>query len=395
MLKNKGRSKRELLTTNGKLEFSRTLLVPANPDSISNLAKIQKEKSVCPLDIMLGINDLPFKVTIQMMIAIAKEAVRASSYKRATQVITERYGIDINEKRVRLITDFIGETVYEHCKKEAEIAKAEFDIPIDRRKKHKNTNDILYIEMDGAMVDTRPEAEGDNSWRECKIAIVFLSADIKTWINKHGEERRMIRKKLLTGYIGSYKEFQYHLLSIAAKYHYKYRNKIIIISDGADWIHKIKEHLFPEAIHILDLAHVKEHVFKFSKWIYKDDEALAQQWANGINAKIENSEVDAVLSILDEYKDRKPPKEIGNLYSYIKERRELMDYKIYIDRGYFIGSGASESANKYTMQSRMKLPGMRWNVSNAQWMLTLKTFYESDQWNTIEPIIKEYFELLS
>ena len=56
MLKNKGRSKRELLTTNGKVEFSRTLLVPANQDSINNLAKIQKEKSVCPLDIMLGIN---------------------------------------------------------------------------------------------------------------------------------------------------------------------------------------------------------------------------------------------------------------------------------------------------------------------------------------------------
>ena len=63
ILKNKGRIKRELLTVNGNLEFTRSLLIPIDSDSAANLAKVQKAKSVCPLDIMLGIDKLPFKVT--------------------------------------------------------------------------------------------------------------------------------------------------------------------------------------------------------------------------------------------------------------------------------------------------------------------------------------------
>jgi hypothetical protein len=352
---------------------------------------MQKSKSVCPLDIWLGIDKLPFKVTVQMMAAIAKEAVRASSYKRATQIIKEHYDVEIDEKRVRSITDLVGKIVHENCKKEAEKAKFEFDMPIDRRKKHRNQGDILYLEMDGAMVDTRPETENDNNWRECKIGIAFLASDIKCWINKHGEERRSIVKKLLTGYIGSYKDFQYYLLSIASRYNYKYRAKIVIISDGADWIHTIKDTLFPDAIHILDLAHAKEHVSKYSKWVFKDDENKAKQWAEEISNMIENGDIDHVLSILFKYKDLKHPKDVGNLYNYINERKSLMKYKEFKDCGYFVGSGASESANKYTMQNRMKLQGMRWNVMNAQWMLTLKTFYEAERWDEIEPIIKAHF----
>ena len=393
ILKNKGRFKRELLTINGKLEFTRSLLMPTDSSSILKLAERQKSKSVCPLDIMLGINNLPFKVTIQMMVAIAKESVRASSYKRATQAIKEHYNTDIDEKTVRSITDLIGKIIFDHCKQKADQAKSEFDIAIDRRKKHRNPQDILYLEMDGAMVDTRPENETDNNWRECKIGIAFLASDIKSWKNKNGEERRSITKKLLTGYIGSYKDFQYYLLSIADQYQYKYRARIVIISDGADWIHTIKNTLFPDAVHILDLAHAKEHVCKYSKWLFKEDDNAAKQWAEKTNTMIENGDLDTVLKHLEQYKDLKHPKEVGNLYNYINDRKKLMQYKTFKENGYFVGSGASESANKYTMQNRMKLQGMRWNVKNAQWMLTLKTFYEADRWNEIEPIVKVYFGL--
>jgi hypothetical protein len=35
-----------------------------------------------------------------------------------------------------------------------------------------------------------------------------------------------------------------------------------------------------------------------------------------------------------------------------------MDYRSFREKGYFVGSGAIESANRYLMQNRMKLPGI-------------------------------------
>ena len=392
MLKNKNRVKRNLLTINGVIEFKRTLLVPADKESAENLKKIQKSKSVCPLDCMLGIDNLPFKITIHMMSAIAKEGVRASSYRRATESIKEHYHIDISERTVRDVTDYVGVVLFEYCKHEADKAKDNHGTPIDRRKKHRRDDDILYLEMDGSMVETRPVSAKDDKWRECKIGIAFLSEDIKTWITKKGEERRAITKKRFTGFIGYYKDFQYYLLSIAEYYQYKYRSKIVIISDGAEWISKIRKELFPEAIHILDLSHVKEHVNRYAKWLFKTDETAINQWVAEINTMIENSQTQEVLSKLIEYKDLKHPADITNLYKYIYERQESMDYKAFKDAGFYVGSGAIESANKYVMQDRMKLQGMRWNVPNAQGMLTLKTYYESNCWNEVEPLLEQHFK---
>ena len=387
MLKNKERVERELITINGTLRFKRTLLVPADGESAKKLSGLQPSKSVCPLDMQLGISGLPFKITVQMMVAMAKEAVRASSYRRAADIIRERYGVDVSEKTVRTVTDFVAEAVVEDCRKSAEEARLEVGRRVDKRKKHRRADDILYLEMDGAMFNTRRETEDDNNWRECKIGIAFLSSDIKAWRNQNGELRREITKKRLTGYIGYYREFQYHLLSIASKYQYQYRSRIVIISDGADWIHKIRDELFPASVHIIDLSHVKQHVNEYGKWLHGDT-SEAREWIEKINGMIESSKTMEVLKILEEHKDKKHPKGVTNLYKYIDERKNGMDYKAYRDSGLFVGSGASESANKYVMQNRMKLQGMRWSVSRGQGMLSLKCLYESENWGEVEPLVE-------
>ena len=67
-----------------------------------------------------------------------------------------------------------------------------------------------------------------------------------------------------------------------------------------------------------------------------------------------------------------------------------MDYKEYRKLNLYVGSGAIESANKYTMQNRMKLQGMRWNTETAQGVLSLKARLESDRWYEIESLLNAY-----
>ena len=57
-----------------------------------------------------------------------------------------------------------------------------------------------------------------------------------------------------------------------------------------------------------------------------------------------------------------------------------------------IGSGVIESGNRYVMQERLKLPGMRWDVDAAQKVLALKCKYDSGLWQSlVVPLVyKEY-----
>ena len=394
MLSNKGRYTRTLLTLYGKIQYTRTLLVVSNRNELlsagKDLAADEKIKGIYPLDDYLGVTNIPFKMTPRLMAAVAKEAVMSSSYNRATETIKEHYGVSISSDTVRLVTNHIGQIVFRDDTERAEWAFNHHKTKIDRRTIHKSENDILYLEMDGAHVNTRESIDG-SSWTECKIAIAFLAEDLKEWISQKGELRRSITKKRLIGYIGNCHVFKKYVLGMMERYDYKHRNTIVVISDGADWIHNIVSELFPNAIHILDLCHVKEHIGEYGNGII-DDKDKASKWIDECISLVEAADLNGIKNMLAPYKDKKVNG--CNLLNYILGHWECMNYPFYRERGFFLGSGASESANKYTMQNRMKLQGMRWTHIAAQLILSLKARLESDIWDEVVSLVDIQYGLL-
>jgi hypothetical protein len=77
---------------------------------------------------------------------------------------------------------------------------------------------------------------------------------------------------------------------------------------------------------------------------------------------------------------RQLSKTTQNLTQYIENNRDNIDYATYLTNGYFIGSGAIESSNRTGVQSRVKLPGMRWNFESIQNVTTLMTKIKSNLW---------------
>ena len=75
-MKNNGILKRKITGTFGEIEYSRASLIPADKESARILQETENKKSIFPLDCALGVDVLPFKISCQMMCAIAKEAVR-------------------------------------------------------------------------------------------------------------------------------------------------------------------------------------------------------------------------------------------------------------------------------------------------------------------------------
>jgi hypothetical protein len=387
ILKNDKKQTCCIITVNGELKIRSTILRPKDKASLIKLLEMEKVKSVVPLDRILRIDDLPFKMTREMMCEVAFWGQNQASYKSASEVITKVHRISISSETVRQVTDFVGHLVFKKDEREANIA---YERLIDI--KHTNTKEgVFYIQTDGASINTRIEDDDGSTWRENKLGIVFSSDNVRKSVNKKGESTSKILKKEYTSYVGSVQEFKKHLFSCALRNGYGEYKVTIIISDGAKWIRTMAEELFPDAILILDLFHLCENTYTYAKAIFRNDESRYVPWADDIIQKLKNGEKHEVLQILARLKNRKIPKGTVNLHTYVINNFDRIDYKLYEEKGYYVGSGAIESGNKVVLQKRMKLAGMRWSETPAQHVLSLRAKYESGLWKTgVLPVIMQH-----
>ena len=79
------------------------------------------------------------------------------------------------------------------------------------------------------------------------------------------------------------------------------------------------------------------------------DETQRTAWVNDIRQKLEDGKWNEVLSdpSVIANKDIKTTGGKVNLYKYIDDRKDQIDYPLFRAKGYFVGSGAIESANRY------------------------------------------------
>lgn len=83
---------RSLLTTDGKVVYSRYVLRPADASSRERLQKIDGANTVIPLDCALRVDGLPFKMTVSMMLEVAFYASVLDSYQAAEEIIGKIMG---------------------------------------------------------------------------------------------------------------------------------------------------------------------------------------------------------------------------------------------------------------------------------------------------------------
>jgi hypothetical protein len=347
---------------------------------------------VVPLDCYLGIRRLPFKMTVRAMLEVAYWAQNQSSYQAAEDAILKAVGITINDDTVRLVANSVGAMVFKRdCEAAAEaygkLVSGKLSFP---DKKEAGT---LYIETDGAALNTRKKDEDGSTWRENKLGVVFSSDNIHYWTDKKGIRQHRIEKREYISYIGSVGEFRKHLFACAVRNGYGRYKETVILSDGATWIRNMKEEMFPDAQQILDYYHLCENVNNCARQIFNMDETRYRPWADSICKKLKESRTDEVLVELDGISKKQSDRSLAILSGYIRNNIHNIDYAEYIKKGYFIGSGAIESGNKVVLQQRLKQSGMRWNIETAQNLLSLKAKQASLLWHQdVELPVMRYYD---
>lgn len=412
-MKRDKRTSRSILTTEGEETYSRYRLFAVNdekhPDSVETCKKIYGSTSVYPIDIYLGIDKLPFKATADAALRIAKIGATSSSYKEASQRFKDDFELPISENQIREIVDYVGEIILLDDIQRTEKAVSAFvpgNIRSAKRGRRPANGFVLYCEVDGAMFNTRSAKKDDcqtknekedSSWRENKLGLVFRSDKLES-TGKFDDEGKPVYRIGDREYICTTQgidTFRERLLYLLLKNGLEDASDIVLISDGAAWIRKTREKYFPSATQILDLFHLKENVMKFAQYIYHNKESEYYPWWKEVCHQLENGKWKTVLQrseIAVYCNEKETPKGIVNLYRYIWNNRDIIDYPRYKEKGYFIGSGGIESGNKTVLQERLKLSGMKWYVDSAESLLSLRAKLKSNLWESyVVPLVRNEY----
>lgn len=407
------RTSRTILLTEGYVTYKRYRLFAVNTKEHSNSVEKCKElygtTSVYPLDIYLGVDRLPFKISADAALRLAKIGITSPSYKDASSRLKDDYGLSISGDEIREVVDYIGEIVLREDQRLTDEAIKFYShkmIRSEKRGRRPKNGFVLYCEADGAMFNTRSrdkkadpgrqrkKTDDSSGWKENKLGIVFRSDDlIET--NESDDQGHPIKRLGKREYICSTQgvdSFRECLLYLMLKNGLAEASVVVLISDGAPWIRKTRERYFPRATQILDLFHLKENVMKFAQHIHNNKPDLYKPWWQEVCEQLENGQWKDVLcrpEIAVYKKEKSTPQGVVNLYHYISNNSEFINYPLYKSKGYFVGSGAIESGNKTVLQERLKLAGMRWYMSTAEGLLALRAKLKSDLWDSyVVPLVR-------
>lgn len=284
----------------------------------------------------------------------------ADSFDRMT-------GVKVSSTQIQRVCHYYGQQLEESIQKSiAEGGK-------DRKAVHKGP---CYVMLDGGMVLTR-----DDQWKEMKLGRLFDTAQ-SIEISK---DRGCIGDSLYVAHLGNHREFLKKM-----EYHVDTMSEVIFIADGAPWIWKWIETMYPEATQILDFYHAKEHLCQWAEIAFAKAEDK-DRWIDCQSLLLLNDKVEEVIKNIGKRpafsniaKEKKQ-----SLINYFTTHKERMKYRTFRSQGLMIGSGPIEAAHKHVIQQRMKLSGQRWTKKGAQQIANLRVTYRSNNWIDIIDLVKK------
>jgi hypothetical protein len=311
------------------------------------------------------------------------------TFREVARDLRELAGVEISPKDAERISEAVGEDVERRDRAERKRLYDAASLPSEAP----TTEPNFYIEIDGTGVPMTTEEtagrkgkqkDGTAKTREAKLGCVFT----QTAFDDEGRPIRNPASTSFTGAIENSAVFGRRIFAEAVRRGYLQARRVVILSDGAEWIKTIARDHFSNAIHIIDLYHAREHLVELCKLLsgqgLKRFNRCKDRWWEDLDAgNIEKIIEEAQASLprnATEGKDAR--QQIG----YFEKNKERMRYKAFKDQGYFLGSGVIEAGCKTIVGQRLKQSGMEWSVRGANAIIALRCMEASgrteDYWET-------------
>ena len=296
-------------------------------------------------------------------------------FEHVREYAKEIMGVEISETCLKETTHRIGSKLHEEMERRGRRPETV--------RRPKESPKVVYIQADGSMVPIRGEKERE--FKEAKLGLVYTDEDIVRKKSKKGAYSIDILHKRFASSIGEGVEpFKKMMQAIAIEKGYYSARTVVLLTDGAVWISKMRDEYFPRAVHILDWYHALDHLWQTAKHLFGEtNHSACEQWVLPLKALLWNGKIDEVITQLEReaFSRKNHQTAILQLRGYYVSNRHHMRYDEYRAHGFYIGSGAIESAHKYIVAGRLKQAGMRWTIAHANSMIWLRSKYFEGTWH--------------
>jgi Uncharacterised protein family (UPF0236) len=329
-------------------------------------------KGFYPFDEVLNL--APGHLQLDVQQAAAKTVIEMP-YDEAHTFFHELTGVRMGAERMHTLTNQAaqGLTVLDIAPSREAIEKRIAEVAADKWRRP-----VVVLGIDGAFVPTRPESargrrpgqqrsrakrpQWKGAWRDAKGFRFYLIDEgrivhLLSWhqVQNEADLGNALKQVKEAGLIPQDKV------------------RLCVIGDGAEWIWKHVQALFPDACQVLDYYHCSEYLHKVAKAQYGNSER-AQEWAEATLTRLYLGKIGQVLGGLRRMQPTSDEalKAIDNCWVYLSEHRGRTHYRKFRRGGYPLGSGGMESSNKFICHVRLKRSGAWWYEVNSNQMLALR-----------------------
>jgi hypothetical protein len=237
-----------------------------------------------------------------------------------------------------------------------------------------------FLSVDGAMV---PLVKGE--WAEVKTLVL---GEVEAPVQKGGGQVVHTSHHSYFSRLTDAKTFQRQALIETHMRGVERADRVVAVTDGAEWIQKFIDHHRHDAVRILDFPHAAERLNAIAQTVWGEGSEPAKAWFEEQRHRLKHEGPEPVLDDIRKLiSEQEPSSELVLHLSYLEKRVEHMRYPQFQAAGWPIGDGAVESANKLVVEARLKGSGMHWARSNVNAMLALRNIVCSDRWEQAWPQI--------
>jgi hypothetical protein len=303
-------------------------------------------------------------------------------FDAARQDLAELAGVVVQTKAVERISEAVGRAVEAaNVAERASLCEGQV-VPIA-------TVARLYVAMDGTGVPAVPKdtqghagkaADGKAKTREAKLGCVFTQTSFD-------DKGRPIRDPASTTYVGAIEtaeDFGPRIAAEAVRRGLQRGTAAVVLGDGAPWIWRLAETYLPDAVHIVDLYHAREHLAGVGRLAFGSGSEAATTWVAARRDELDD-DVDMVIAAIRKLSstDLAVQDQLRKEAEYFETNKLRMCYKYFRAQGFFVGSGVIEAGCKTVIGQRLKHSGMRWTVAGANAVIALRCRLLGNRWDDL------------
>ncbi len=307
-------------------------------------------------------------------------------FARAARTLHAQTGAQVSPETVRQQTIRHGTTI---AQQHAEVAERLLNPPATAIRAEREATlaaplalptappSQLLVELDGGWIASRDQAGG----MEGKVAV------IATGVERISPDRQQLYPRRYVATFGSAEQGGALTYAAADALGATESPTQVVLGDGAAWIKTQAAWHFPDAVKILDWAHLERTVHKAIRTARPGQACQDERRAlyETVDGQLWGGAVDAALVQLRALRppaDQAPLTALEDAIAYVdRQRAWIGDYAAWQAAGYPIGSGGVERAVEVVLNRRMKKQGMRWKRANADAVVALRVEMLNQAWD--------------